>query len=51
MGHLLVTKGVVPADLRVHQPTLEDAYLELVGQTPDGAAQPAEGNEPGELAS
>lgn len=31
LGHLLVDRGAVPADLRVHQPTLEDAYLRLVG--------------------
>lgn len=31
LGHLLVESGAVPADLRVHQPTLEDAYLRLVG--------------------
>lgn len=31
LGHLLVAEGVVPDDLRVHQPTLEDAYLALVG--------------------
>jgi ABC-2 type transport system ATP-binding protein len=35
LGHLLVAEGVVPGDLRVHQPTLEDAYLALVG---DGVA-------------
>jgi ABC-2 type transport system ATP-binding protein len=37
LGHLLVDRGAVPADLRVHQPTLEDAYLRLVG----GAAEAA----------
>ncbi|MDO8122463.1 ABC transporter ATP-binding protein [Isoptericola sp. b490] len=31
LGHLLVGRGTVPTDLRVHQPTLEDAYLALVG--------------------
>lgn len=31
LGHLLVAEGLVPDDLRVHQPTLEDAYLALVG--------------------
>jgi ABC-2 type transport system ATP-binding protein len=51
LGHLLVTAGVIPADLRVHQPTLEDAYLALVGQAPDAATQPAEGSETGERAS
>ncbi len=34
LGHLLVARGVVPVDLRVHQPTLEDAYLALVGRDP-----------------
>ncbi len=32
LGHLLVAEGLVPGDLRVHQPTLEDAYLALVGE-------------------
>jgi len=35
LGHALVQRGVVPTDLRVHQPTLEDAYFRLVGM--DGA--------------
>jgi ABC-2 type transport system ATP-binding protein len=30
LGHLLVARGDVPTDLRVHQPSLEDAYLKLV---------------------
>ena len=37
LGHLLVERGVVPGDLRVHQPTLEDAYFALVGRD-DGPA-------------
>jgi ABC-2 type transport system ATP-binding protein len=31
LGHALVTHGIEPADLRVHQPTLEDVYLRLTG--------------------
>lgn len=31
LGHHLVARGVVPTDLRIHQPTLEDAYFALVG--------------------
>jgi ABC-2 type transport system ATP-binding protein len=30
LGHRLVGLGVVPDDLRVHQPTLEDAYFRLL---------------------
>jgi ABC-2 type transport system ATP-binding protein len=30
LGHRLVELGVVPDDLRVHQPTLEDAYFRLL---------------------
>lgn len=45
LGHLLVERGAVPRDLRVHQPTLEDAYLALVGRArpddPPAAARPA----------
>ena len=29
VGHALVAHGLEPADLRVHQPTLEDVYLRL----------------------
>lgn len=29
VGHALVTHGLEPSDLRVHQPTLEDVYLRL----------------------
>jgi prolyl-tRNA editing enzyme YbaK/EbsC (Cys-tRNA(Pro) deacylase) len=28
-----VTHGIEPADLRLHQPTLEDVYLRLIGPT------------------
>jgi ABC-2 type transport system ATP-binding protein len=28
----LLDHGLVPVDLRVHQPSLEDAYLELTGR-------------------
>jgi ABC-2 type transport system ATP-binding protein len=38
LGHLLVDRGVVPGDVRVRQPTLEDAFFRLVGGTPDGGA-------------
>jgi len=31
VGHALVEHGVEPTDLRVERPTLEDAYLRLVG--------------------
>ena len=31
LGHHLVQRGTLPTDLRVHQPTLEDAYFRLVG--------------------
>jgi hypothetical protein len=31
VGHALVTHGIEPGDLRVHQPTLEDVYLRLTG--------------------
>jgi ABC-2 type transport system ATP-binding protein len=31
VAHALVERGIEPADLRVHLPTLEDAYLALVG--------------------
>jgi ABC-2 type transport system ATP-binding protein len=38
VGHALVERGIEPVDLRVQLPTLEDAYLALVGDaaTPDG---------------
>ena len=40
LGHRLVEDGTVPTDLRVRQPSLEDAYFRLVGQhaedEPDG---------------
>ena len=32
VGKALVDHGVVPADMAVHRPTLEDVYLRLVGQ-------------------
>lgn len=50
LGHHLVERGVVPDDLRVHQPTLEDAYFSLVGTDDAGepvvapAARPAGGS-------
>ena len=42
LGHALVERGVLPTDLRVHQPTLEDAYFRLVGDRDDAAAAPAD---------
>ena len=35
LGHRLVELDAVPTDLRVHQPTLEDAYFHLVGKQSD----------------
>jgi ABC-2 type transport system ATP-binding protein len=29
----LVSRGIVPADMRVERPTVEDAFLALTGQT------------------
>jgi len=43
LGHHLVDRGVVPEDLRVHQPTLEDAYFRLVGT--DAAPAAADGRD------
>jgi Aminoacyl-tRNA editing domain len=33
VDHAVVTDGIEPADLRLHQPTLEDVYLRLIGPT------------------
>ena len=33
VGHALVERGIAPADLRVDLPSLEDAYLALIGGT------------------
>jgi ABC-2 type transport system ATP-binding protein len=54
LGHRLVELGKVPADLRVHQPTLEDAYFRLVGQRGDaapdgGSVDGSPGDSPGSL--
>lgn len=35
LGHTLVERGTLPTDLRIHQPTLEDAYFRLVGDRDD----------------
>lgn len=43
LGHLLVTRDLTPRDLRVVSPTLEDAYLALVGE-PDVGREPADGS-------
>jgi hypothetical protein len=32
----LVSRGMVPEDLRVEQPDLEDVFLELTGRTQRG---------------
>jgi ABC-2 type transport system ATP-binding protein len=42
LGHALVERGTVPKDLRVHQPTLEDAYFRLVGDRDDADAPDAD---------
>jgi ABC-2 type transport system ATP-binding protein len=36
VGHALVERGIAPADLRVDLPSLEDAYLALTGDAPEG---------------
>lgn len=36
LGHALVSRGVVPTDLRVHQASLEDAYLRLLAADAEG---------------
>ena len=43
LGHVLVERGAVPSDLRVHQPTLEDAYFALVERDDAAAGQPDAG--------
>lgn len=32
----LVARGIVPADLRVEQPSLEDVYLDLIAEPTHG---------------
>jgi ABC-2 type transport system ATP-binding protein len=38
LGHALVERGIEPPDLRVELPSLEDAYLALTGDEPEGSA-------------
>ena len=33
----LVAHGIVPADLRAEQPSLEDVFLEITGDAEDGS--------------
>lgn len=44
----LVTHGIVPADLRAVQPSLEDVYLDLIGDIQTRPAEPSEPTEPTE---
>lgn len=39
VAHALVQRGIEPPDLRVELPSLEDAYLALTGERPDGAEE------------
>lgn len=37
VAHAIVERGMAPVDLRAHLPSLEDVYLELVGESGDGS--------------
>lgn len=37
VAHAIVERGMVPGDLRAHLPSLEDVYLDMVGDSGDGS--------------